>query len=138
MPSTSGWQQCGHPNVPPPPPSPSDIEDRYSHLQTVLLITQLNSSFFEMRLTTQRAFESITRKYLSIKLECFLQMKHHKANHSYLATVRPLQLPAESELELEENLCSSREIVAHKSHILREGLTEIKLERTLGRIGRTM
>jgi hypothetical protein len=56
-------------------------------LQAVLILTQLNSAYYKMQLTSVKNFTTIENKYYSLKITAFLRMANYKS-HFYEAKTK--------------------------------------------------
>lgn len=56
-------------------------------LQTVLILTQLNSAYYKMHLTALKNLTNIENKYYSLKMTAFIRVANYKA-HFYEARTK--------------------------------------------------
>lgn len=62
----------------PPSLSSQEIEEKYVHLQTILMVTQLNCAYYEMGLSLQKVNSRLENNYRATKLMAFLKIYHYR------------------------------------------------------------
>ena len=60
------------------PISSQEIEEKYVHLQTILMVTQLNCAYYEMGLSLQKVNSRLENNYRATKLMAFLKIYHYR------------------------------------------------------------